>query len=105
MSGGLDSSSVASTAARLLTPQTLQVVTCVTHPGVKPGPVKPDRYVDETPYVTAIAAMHSNMVLSLTSSASPHVYETDPTPSLIRREYPHEAWPIWVGFFLPIKGA
>lgn len=100
MSGGLDSSSVASTAARLLTPQTLQVVTCVTHPGVKPGPVKPDRYVDETPYVTAIAAMHSNMVLSLTSSASPHVYETDPTPFFDKAGIPTRSMAN-LGWFFP----
>lgn len=100
MSGGLDSSAVASTAARLLAPQTLQVVTCVTHAGVNPGPVKPYFYLDETPFVKAIAAMHPNMVLSLTSSASLHEFEIDPTPYFDKAGLPIPAITNW-GWFSP----
>ncbi len=79
MSGGLDSSAVASTAARLLSSQPLQVVTAVPHSGAELPPVRRGSYQDETPYVTAIADVHSNMALSLTSSPTPHWIEMNPT--------------------------
>ncbi len=88
MSGGLDSSAVASTAARLLAPQPLQVVTAVPHPGAKLPPVGPHSYPDESPYVTAITNMHPNMALSLTSSPSPHWIEMDPTSFFDRAGLP-----------------
>jgi len=60
VTGGLDSSAVAATAARLCAPQTLKTVTAVPEPG---APLQQFRsaYCDERPYVEAIARMHPNM--------------------------------------------
>jgi asparagine synthase (glutamine-hydrolysing) len=67
MSGGLDSSSVAATAARLMSArgERLTAFTEVPRPGFV-GPVPPGRYADETPFVEAIAAMYENLDLKLT---------------------------------------
>lgn len=80
MSGGLDSSAVAATAARLLMPNRLLAITSVPPEGMKLSPLSPAWYVDERPYVKAIAQMHPNMDLVLASSDEPHWIETDPTP-------------------------
>ncbi len=66
MSGGLDSSSVAVTAARLLAEQgeSLTAYTAVPRPGFD-GPVPPSKYSDETPFVQAIAEMVRNLQLQL----------------------------------------
>ncbi len=80
MSGGLDSSAVAATAARLLTPGQLLAVTTVPAEGMELPPAPSGCYNDERPYVQAIAARHPNMNLALTSSREPHWIDTDPTP-------------------------
>jgi asparagine synthase (glutamine-hydrolysing) len=66
MSGGLDSSSVAAVAARLLAAkgERLTAFTEVPPPGTS-GPLLPGRYADETPYVEAVAALHDNLDLHL----------------------------------------
>ncbi|MFN8490876.1 MAG: asparagine synthase-related protein [Caldilineaceae bacterium] len=66
MSGGLDSSAVAVTAARLLAEQgqTLTAYTEVPRAGFD-GPLPPSKYADETPFVQAIAAMTPNLRLQL----------------------------------------
>lgn len=66
MSGGLDSSAVAVTAARLLKPrgERLTVFTEVPRAGFE-GPVPKGRYADETPFVQAIAGMYDNLDLVL----------------------------------------
>lgn len=70
MSGGLDSSSVAVTAARLLAQQgqSLTAYTQVPRTGFD-GPLPPGNYADETPFVQAIAAMHPNLHLHLVRTA------------------------------------
>jgi asparagine synthase (glutamine-hydrolysing) len=67
MSGGLDSSSVAATAARLMSArgERLTAFTEVPSPGFT-GQVPTGRYADETPFVEAIAAMYNNLDLALT---------------------------------------
>jgi asparagine synthase (glutamine-hydrolysing) len=80
MSGGLDSSAVAATAARLLAPSRILTVTSVPPEGMALSPLSPAWYVDERPYVKAIAAMHPNMDPVLASSDAPHWIETDPLP-------------------------
>lgn len=64
MSGGLDSSSVAVTAARLLAEQgqSLTAYTQVPRTGFD-GPLPPGKYADETPFVQAIADMAPNLQL------------------------------------------
>ena len=78
MSGGLDSSAVASTAARLLVPKRFLTVTSVPPEGMKLPLPKPAWYNDERPYVAAIAALHPNKDSVLASSVDPHWIETDP---------------------------
>jgi asparagine synthase (glutamine-hydrolysing) len=79
LSGGLDSSAVASTAARLLAPGRLLTVTSVPPEGVALPPfTNAAWYPDERPYVRAIAAMYPNMDTVLASSDAPHWIETAP---------------------------
>lgn len=76
MSGGLDSSTVAATAAQQLARQgkRLPVYTSVPDPDYEP--IKPrGRYVDETPHVRAIAALHGNMDLTLVNSAGRGMFD------------------------------
>lgn len=79
LSGGLDSSSVAVTAARLLAPGKLITVTSVPPAGVALPRQRPSWYVDERPYIDAIKAMYPNLDTVLASSDRPHWIETDPT--------------------------
>ncbi|HZX31474.1 MAG TPA: asparagine synthase-related protein [Rhodocyclaceae bacterium] len=80
MSGGLDSSAVASTAARLLAPGRLATVTAVPPEGLKLPPLSVSWYPDERSSVAAIAAMHPNMDTVFASSDGPHPIERDPVP-------------------------
>lgn len=62
MSGGLDSASVAVTAARLLQRDNKQLTTFTEVPRAGfYGPVIPGRYANETPFVQAIALMYPNL--------------------------------------------
>jgi asparagine synthase (glutamine-hydrolysing) len=71
MSGGLDSSSVAAMAARLLAKkgETLTAFTEIPSADFK-GPVPMGRYVDETPFVRAVAELHGNLDLNLVDTDS-----------------------------------
>ena len=66
MSGGLDSTAVAATAARILKTrgERLAVFTEVPRPGFT-GSLPAGKYADETPFVQAVARMHDNMDLNL----------------------------------------
>ena len=66
MSGGLDSSAVAATAARLLAApgQSLAAFTEVPRDGFA-GPLPPGKYADETPFVQAVAERYPNLQLNL----------------------------------------
>jgi asparagine synthase (glutamine-hydrolysing) len=79
LSGGLDSSAVAATAAKLLAPKRLVTLTSVPPEGLALPQLQPYWYPDERPYVADIAAMHPNMDPLLVSSDAPHWIETDPT--------------------------
>lgn len=79
LSGGLDSSAVAATAARLLAPGRLRTVTSAPPEGMAlPPSTNAAWYPDERPYVRAIAAMYPNMDAVLASSDAPHWIETEP---------------------------
>lgn len=70
MSGGLDSSSIAVTAARLLAEQgqSLTAYTEVPRRGFD-APLPPGKYADETPFVQAIAEMVPNLQLQFIRTA------------------------------------
>ncbi|HVG46768.1 MAG TPA: asparagine synthase-related protein, partial [Rubellimicrobium sp.] len=61
VSGGLDSTSAAATAASLLAPERLRSYTAVPPPGWR-GPEVPGWDADETPLVRALAEMYANLV-------------------------------------------
>ncbi len=101
MTGGLDSAAVASTAARLLSPERLLTLTSVPPEGMKLSPPSPAWYVDERPYVKAIAEMHPNINSVLVSSDQPHWIETDPAPFFESSGIPLRNLTN-VGWFLPM---
>lgn len=76
MSGGWDSSAVASTAARILAPrgERLATFTEVPRPGLA-GPLMPGRYADETPFVRAVARDHPNLDLNLIRTGGASILE------------------------------
>jgi asparagine synthase (glutamine-hydrolysing) len=66
MSGGLDSTAVTATAARLLKPRGERIAAFAAVPRIGfEGQAPLGRYVDETPLVQAVAARHENMDLVL----------------------------------------
>ncbi|HKA54197.1 MAG TPA: asparagine synthase-related protein [Candidatus Binatia bacterium] len=66
MSGGLDSTSVAATAARLLKRRGERLATFTEVPRAGfTGPVLDGRYADETPFVQAVARLHANLDVNL----------------------------------------
>lgn len=78
LSGGLDSSAVATSAALQLAPGRLTTITSVPPEGLKLPPQRIYWYPDERPYVSAIAAMHGNIDPVLASSTEPHWIERQP---------------------------
>ncbi|HEV8711262.1 MAG TPA: asparagine synthase C-terminal domain-containing protein [Candidatus Binatia bacterium] len=66
MSGGLDSTAVATTAAQLLKRQGKRLATFTEVPRAGfTGPVLNGRYADETPFVQAVARLHDNLDVNL----------------------------------------
>ena len=88
LSGGLDSSAVAATAAHALAKEgrTLLAFTEVPREGFD-GPVPRGRYADESPLVTAIARLHPNVDLTLVRTG-PGSFLEGLTASLSHRETP-----------------
>lgn len=78
ISGGLDSSAVAVTAAKQLAPNRLFTVCSVPPEGMELPPPGPSWYNDERPYLAEIAAQHPSLDLHLVSSLDPHVIEARP---------------------------
>ncbi|CAK0744936.1 asparagine synthase (glutamine-hydrolysing) [Azospirillaceae bacterium] len=79
LSGGLDSSGVAATAARLLPQSTVHTLTMVPDP-TAPLPAQPDgRRFDEGPLAAATAALYSNIVHHIVPAGELTADEFDPT--------------------------
>ena len=79
ISGGLDSSAIAASVALLLAPERLLTVTIVPPPEIQLPRAK-WCYLDETPYIKDIAAMHPNMDPAFIVPRGPHWVDIDPTP-------------------------
>ena len=77
-SGGLDSSAIAATAARL---DRAELITCYTlvPPAGAPSSPYPSRYQDETAKVVALQRMYPSLDLRLLMPETPHTFERDPT--------------------------
>jgi asparagine synthase (glutamine-hydrolysing) len=82
MSGGLDSSGVAATAARLLDPARLSTYTVEPPPGHAIGS-RTGWYDQERPYVEALAARYPNIHPHFCHSTDPASIEMDPTPFFV----------------------
>lgn len=69
LSGGMDSSAVAATAARLLAPARINTLTALPAEGINIPPQWADIwYLSEQPHVAAIAGMHRNLHTTLLAS-------------------------------------
>ncbi|MEJ0064434.1 MAG: asparagine synthase-related protein [Caulobacteraceae bacterium] len=75
--GGLDSSAVAATAARLLAPRRLHTLTLLPPPGLSVVPLR-GHYPDEHDKVAALGRMHANLDVEFLAPSQPHPNETDP---------------------------
>ncbi|MFY8106729.1 MAG: asparagine synthetase B family protein [Elstera sp.] len=82
MSGGLDSSGVAATAARLLDPAPLSTYTVEPPPGQVIGS-RTGWYDRERPYVEALAACYPNLHSHFCHASEPPSVERDPTPFFV----------------------
>jgi asparagine synthase (glutamine-hydrolysing) len=76
-SGGLDSSAVAATAARLGLAERVTCYTLAPPEGAASNP-HPSRYQDETDKVVALQRMHPTLDLRLLRPETPHPFETNP---------------------------
>lgn len=79
LSGGLDSSAVAATAARLVAPAVLHTVTVVPDPNVPLPPSRPGVIDDEWPLAEAVARRYPNMVAHRAPAGALTADEMDPT--------------------------
>ncbi|MBF0394399.1 MAG: asparagine synthase, partial [Alphaproteobacteria bacterium] len=77
ITGGLDSSAVAATAARLMAPKVLKTLTMLPEPGAPMG-LGSSRYADERPYVEAIARLHPNIEPHFVYAGGTAAVEEDP---------------------------
>lgn len=87
-SGGLDSSAIAATLARLGQVQSIHCYTVVPAAGSSVD-VGDRRYYDETDKVEALVRMHPALNLHLMSPPAPHPYESDPTRIFARSHMPY----------------
>ena len=76
-SGGLDSSGVAATAARLLAPARLHTLTLLPPEGLEVVPLR-GHYPDEHDKVVALGQRIPNLDVEFLAPATPHPNETDP---------------------------
>ncbi|WP_269747086.1 asparagine synthase-related protein [Elstera litoralis] len=82
LSGGLDSSAVVATAARLLAPAPLSTYTVEPPPGQEVAGRK-GWYDRERPYVDAVTARYSNIRPHFCNATEPASIELDPTPFFV----------------------
>jgi len=82
LSGGLDSSAIAASAARLLAPAPLSTYTAEPPPG-QSGAARNGWYDRERPYVDALAARYPNLHPHFCHSTEPASTEIDPTPLFV----------------------
>ncbi|WP_018386899.1 asparagine synthetase B family protein [Ancylobacter sp. FA202] len=77
VSGGLDSSAVAATAARLRPNEVIHTLTLVPAAGLA-LPTRPGWYADERPFVVALAACYPSMQAEFVGDRGPALIERDP---------------------------
>lgn len=87
VSGGLDSSAVAATAARQAAPGVVHGL-CMVPVGGAPVHVHEGRYGDERPLVAALAARHPNFRVEYLEAAEAQSVELDPVPLFLQGGVP-----------------
>ena len=90
VSGGLDSSAIAATAARLSPATTIRGL-CKLPVSGGAEPVAADRYADERPFVDALAAAHPNLEIEYLSSNAVESFEIDPARFFLQAGMPIRA--------------
>ncbi len=100
VSGGLDSSSVAATAARHLAPGIVHGLCVVPVAGAYLS-VRAHEYADERPFVAALAMQHPNLQIEYLESAEVRPFELDPRQLFIEAGAPLRA-PSNAAWFLPM---
>jgi len=86
-SGGLDSSALAATAARLRRDRPIAAYSIVPPPGTRID-VGPRRYLDESDKLAALAALHPALDMHVLAPAALHSYDRDPTRIFARAHMP-----------------
>ncbi len=86
-SGGLDSSAIAATVARLGRAESIRCFTIVPPEGMQLN-IAPHRYLDEREKVTALARMHPALDVEFCVEGGLHAFEEDPARFFIRTSQP-----------------
>lgn len=86
-SGGLDSSAIAATAARLGLAESITCFSVVSPPGTQID-VGPSRYLDERDKVEALARMHPSLTVRFVASDSSRATADDDTRHFVRANLP-----------------
>ncbi|KJV10981.1 hypothetical protein VZ95_01375 [Elstera litoralis] len=100
VSGGLDSSAVAATAARRLAPGIVHGLCIVPVAGAYLS-VRAHEYADERPFVAALAVQHPNLQVEYLESAEVRPFELDPRQLFLAAGAPLRA-PSNAAWFLPM---
>ncbi|PWC52992.1 hypothetical protein TSO221_12240 [Azospirillum sp. TSO22-1] len=100
VSGGLDCSAVAATAARQRAPDTVHGL-CAVPVGGAPLLAGASRYADERPFAMALAACHPNLSVECLASAEPAPFELDPVPVFLNGAVPFSG-PTNLGWFMGV---
>lgn len=98
VSGGLDSSAVTATAARLRVPDAVHAL-CIAPVDGTPPITRPGWYPFERPYVDALAGMYPNLKLEYLVSIEPEEFERDPSAHFLTMGAPYWS-PGGTGWFL-----
>lgn len=100
VTGGLDASAVAATAAALKAPEIVHGLCVVPSDGAALN-VRPGRYPDERPFVTSLAARWPNLRVEFLQSVEARALELDPRGLFLENGVPLRA-PSNAAWFLPM---
>ena len=102
LSGGLDSTLVATTAARLMAPTRLMALTAIPAEGLSLPKFGKNQFVDEGRYARSTADLHDNIDLHLVVGTGVQRIETEP-----ERMFLSTGWPVRntlnIGWFTPMR--
>ncbi|HWD58310.1 MAG TPA: asparagine synthase-related protein [Stellaceae bacterium] len=97
-SGGLDSSAIAATAARLGRAERITCYTLVPPPGAADD-ARPWEYPDEREKVAALGRMYPSLDIRLLAPEAPHAFEEDDTRYFAKMGFPIHSGGVNLGWF------